>query len=89
MDRVGRRSPPSGVRTRGKAAFVQNFGDDELGAHVTRMTEEKNVVVVESEVRVQKKDGRHFAVQSCNIFEVENDQIKRLTSFADLVKDSA
>ncbi len=80
--------PASGVRTRGKAAYIANSGDDELTSHITRMTEENNVVVAEGTVRVQKKDGRTLAVQFCNIFEVENGKINRLNSFGALLKDT-
>jgi ketosteroid isomerase-like protein len=80
--------PPTGIRTRGKAAFIQNFGDDELRTQITRMTEENNVVVAEGTVRVHKKDGRILAVEFCNIFELENGKVKRLSSFGALVKEA-
>jgi uncharacterized protein len=79
--------PATGVRTRGKAAFIQNFGDDELSDEVIRMIEENNVVVLEGVAHVHKKDGRNFAVRYCNIFELENGKIKRKSSFAALLKD--
>ncbi|MFY9716779.1 MAG: nuclear transport factor 2 family protein [Thermoplasmata archaeon] len=81
--------PATGVRTLGKAAFVQNFGDDELRNEIVRMTEEDDVVVVEGLAHVHKKDGRNFAVRYCNIFELENGRIKRKSSFGALLKDSA
>ena len=49
--------PATGVRHRGKAEFISNFGDDELETDIARMTEEDNVVVAEGTVRVHKKDG--------------------------------
>ena len=79
--------PPTGVRTQGKAAFVQNFGTDELITEITRITEEGDVVVAEGDVRVHKKEGRDLSVHFCNIFEVEGGKIKRLTSFGALIKD--
>jgi uncharacterized protein len=81
--------PATGIRTRGKATFIQNFGDDELRNEIVRMTEENNVVVVEGIAHVHKKDGRNFAVRYCNIFELENGKIKRKSSFGALLKDSA
>lgn len=81
--------PASGVRTRGKAAFIQNFGDDELRTQITRMTEENNVVVAEGTVRVHKKEGKIVTVQFCDIFELQNGKVKRLSSFGALIKDSA
>jgi ketosteroid isomerase-like protein len=80
--------PASGVRTSGKAAFVANFGDDELRTQVHRMTEENNIVVAEGTVRVTKKDGQELTVRFCNIFELENGKVKRLNSFGALLKDS-
>ncbi|HEV8049434.1 MAG TPA: nuclear transport factor 2 family protein, partial [Thermoplasmata archaeon] len=80
--------PALGVRTKGKAAFIQNFGDDELRTELTRMTEENNVVVAEGTVRVHKKDGRVFTVQFCDIYELENGKIHRKSSFGALIKDS-
>lgn len=79
--------PASGARTRGKAAVIQNYGDDELRTQITRMTEENNVVVAEGVTRVTKKDGRLFTVQFCDIFELENGMVKRKHSFGALIKD--
>ena len=81
--------PATGVRTLGKAAFIQNYGDDEIRNEILRMTEENNVVLVEGIAHVHKKDGRNFAVRYCNIFELENGKIKRKSSFGALLKDSA
>jgi uncharacterized protein len=81
--------PATGVRTRGKTAFIQNYGDDELRTQITRMTEENNVVVAEGTTRVHKKDGRILTVQFCDIYELENGKIKRKSSFGALLKDSA
>ncbi len=80
--------PATGARTRGKAAFIQNYGDDELRTQITRMTEENNVVVVEGTTRVHKKEGRILTVQFVDIFEMENGKIKRKSSFGALIKDS-
>jgi len=79
--------PPTGVRTRGKAAFIQNFGTDELRCEIGRLTEEGNVVVAEGTVTVHKKHGQKLRVQFVNIFELEAGKIKRLNSFGALVKD--
>lgn len=78
--------PPEGVRTRGRAAFVQNFGDDELRNDPIRMVEEGNVVVVEGIAHVTKKDGSKFDVRYCNIFELGDGKIRRKSSFGALVK---
>lgn len=81
--------PASGAITRGKAAFIQNYGDDGLRREITRMTEEHNVVVEEGIARVTKKDGRTFTVRFCNIYELENGTVKRKTSFGALIKEAA
>jgi ketosteroid isomerase-like protein len=81
--------PPTGVRTQGKAAFLANFGNDELRCSVTRMTEENNVIVAEGTVTVHKKDGGSLKVQFVNIFEVADGKVQRLNSFGALLKDSA
>jgi uncharacterized protein len=81
--------PATGAQTRGKTAFIQNYGDDELRTEIKRMTEENNVVVVEGNTRVHKKDGRILTVQFVDIFELENGKIKRKSSFGALIKDAA
>lgn len=81
--------PASGVLTRGKQAFIQNFGDDELRSEINRMTEENNVVVAEGTVQVHKKDGSILTVKFCDIFEMESGKVKRLSSFGALIKDSS
>ncbi|HKV90408.1 MAG TPA: nuclear transport factor 2 family protein [Thermoplasmata archaeon] len=78
--------PASGAVVRGKPAYLQNFGDDELRGEVTRVIEEGNVVVAEGVAHVTKKDGRTFDVRYCNIFELENGKIKRKSSFGALLK---
>jgi len=80
--------PATGAITRGKAAYVGNFGDDELRTTITRMTEENNVVVVEGRVRVHRKAGPDLTVQFCNVFELDHGKIKRKSSFGALVKES-
>ena len=79
--------PADGVRHKGKTAFLRNFGDDELRSKVRRLTEENNVVVAEGTVTVYKKDGTQLAVQFCDIFELEDGKVKRLSSFGALLKE--
>jgi ketosteroid isomerase-like protein len=81
--------PPTGARTRGKQAFIQNFGTDELRSEVSRLTEENNVVVAEGTVHVHKKEGADLRVQFVDIFELEDGKVKRLNSFGALVKGPA
>ena len=80
--------PPTGVRTRGKDAFVQNRGSRENRTHITRLVEEDQVVVAEGTVTGMRKDGGSWAVQFCDIFELEAGKIRRMTSFGATLKDS-
>ncbi|MGA7924316.1 MAG: nuclear transport factor 2 family protein [Thermoplasmata archaeon] len=79
--------PSSGAITRGKEAYLKNYGDNELRGEVHRLTEENNVVVAEGTAHVTKKDGSSFSVRFVDIFELENGKIKRKSSFGALVKD--
>ena len=81
--------PASGAITRGKEAYLKNYGDDHLRSEIHRLTEENNVVVAEGTAHVTKKDGSSLAVRFVDIFEVENGKIKRKTSFGALLKDAA
>ncbi len=81
--------PASGAITRGQAAVIGNYGDDELRVDLARLTEEGNVVVAEGTAHVTKKDGRAFHVRFCDIFEMEHGKIQRKSSFGALIKDPA
>ena len=81
--------PASGALRRGKEAYIQNYGDDQLLGTITRMVEEDNVVVAEGNVRVTKKDGSTLTVQFCDIYELDNGKVKRKSSYGALIKDSA
>lgn len=80
--------PSSGAITRGKDAFIKNYGNDELRGEVHRLTEEGNVVVAEGTAHVTKKDGRALSVRFVDIFEVEDGRIRRKSSFGALIKNS-
>jgi uncharacterized protein len=81
--------PASGVITRGREAYINNYGDDALHGEVHRLTEENNVVVAEGTAHVTKKDGHSLSVRFVDIFEVEKGKIKRKSSFGALLKNSA
>jgi len=81
--------PPSGARTQGKSAVLQNLGDNDLRIQITRMTEEGNVVVAEGTVRVTRKEGGDLTLQVCNIYEIENGKMKRMQSYLATTTDSA
>jgi uncharacterized protein len=80
--------PASGVRTRGKAAFVENRGKREYECRLARLTEENDVVVAEGTARGTKKEGGFWRVRFCDIFELEGGRVKRMSSFGVSVKDS-
>lgn len=81
--------PPTGAVTRGKEAYIANFGDDVLRTEVLRLTEEGNVVVVEGIAHVTKKDGKSLSVRFVDIFELRDDKIWRKSSFGALLKGSS
>lgn len=81
--------PPDGVATRGRTAFLANFGADHLTSTVHRITEAGDVLVVEGTAHVRKPDGKKFDVRFVDIFEVESGKIKRLNSFGALLKEGA
>jgi ketosteroid isomerase-like protein len=69
----------------GIEALDQEMEDDAFAGHpavqITRMTEEQNVVVAEGSVRVEWKKGGFLEAVFCDVFEMENAKIKRLTTY--------
>ena len=54
---------------------------------VTRMIEENNVVVAEGTVRSARKDGGVLKAVFCDVFEMQNAKVRRLTSYLMETKD--
>lgn len=81
--------PASGAVTRGKAAYVQNRGNREFQSQIVRMTEEGNVVVVEGFARGSKKGGGPWTVRFCDIYELENGRVQRVSTHGVEVKELA
>ena len=52
---------------------------------ITRLIEEKNVVVAEGKVTAKKRDGGILKAVFCDVFYMENNKIKRLTSYLNQV----
>jgi uncharacterized protein len=48
---------------------------------VSRLVEEGDVVVAEGRVRTQKKDGQVVQLVFCDVFEMRETQIRKLTSY--------
>ena len=79
--------PATGAVTRGKEAYIKNYGEDQLRGEIHRLTEEGNVVVVEGTAHVTRKDGSSLSVRYVDIFEIEKGKIKRKSSFGALIKE--
>jgi len=76
---------PGIFRKTGKAAFDKEIENDAFVGSptikVTRLTEENNVVVAEGSVRSAKKDGGFLNAVFCDVFEMQDAKVKRLTSY--------
>jgi ketosteroid isomerase-like protein len=74
--------PASGVPVRGKAAVLKDLdAPQKFQLRSIRLTEENDVVVSETEVRVPLKDGGTFVGRSCGVFELESGKLKRISSW--------
>ena len=69
----------------GKEAFDREIENDAFVGSptivVTRMVEEGDVVVAEGTVRSARKDGGMLNAVFCDVFEMRNARIHRLTSY--------
>ncbi len=76
---------PGVFQVRGKVAFDKEIENDAFvgspAIKVTRMTEENNVVVAEGSVRAARRDGGFLNAVFCDVFEMQDAKIKRLTSY--------
>lgn len=74
----------------GKAAFDREIENDAFvgspAITVTRMTEENDVVIAEGEVSSTRKDGGRFKLVFCDVFEMQDGKIRRLTSYLAEIK---
>lgn len=70
---------------KGKAAFDKEIENEAFTGSpvikVIRMTEENNVVIAEGTVQATKKDGTVLHLVFCDVFDMENGLIKKLTSY--------
>jgi uncharacterized protein len=80
--------PATGVLTKGRQAYIDNFGDDQVQTEIVRMIEEDDVVIAEGIARITKNDGKKFQVRFVDVFEVEHGKIKRKSSWGALLKDA-
>lgn len=76
---------PGAFHLAGKGAFDKEIENDAFvgppAITVTRMVEENDVVVAEGTVRVEKKGGGFLHAVFCDVFAMEKEKIKRLTSY--------
>ena len=76
---------PGLFHSRGKTAFNDHIVDPGFAGNpvisITRMTEENNVVVAEGTVLAKRDDGTDLPLAFCDVFELENGKIRRLTSY--------
>lgn len=54
---------------------------------VTRMTEEGDTVVAEGRVRSARRDGGFLNAVFCDVFEIQDAQIKHITSYLMEIKE--
>lgn len=70
---------------KGKAAFDKEIENEAFTGSpvikVIRMTEENNVVIAEGTVQATKKNGTVLHLVFCDVFDMENGLIKKLTSY--------
>jgi ketosteroid isomerase-like protein len=82
---------PGAFHLRGKAAFAKDMQNDAFVANPiinpSRMIEGKNVVVAEGNVRSARKAGGFLNTVFCDVFEMQNGRIKRLTSYVMEIKE--
>jgi ketosteroid isomerase-like protein len=69
----------------GKQAFDKEIENDAFVGRpnitVMRMIEENNIVIAEGDVQAARKDGGLLDAVFCDVFEMEQGKIKRLTSY--------
>jgi ketosteroid isomerase-like protein len=76
---------PGAFHLTGKAAFDKEIENDAFVGNpaigVTRMTEEHDVVVAEGRVRTERRAGGFLNLVFCDVFEMRDAKIRRLTSY--------
>jgi len=76
---------PGAFHLHGKQAFDREIENDAFVGKpvidVDRMVEEGDVVVAEGSVRTQRRDGAILTLAMCDVFEMRDHKIRRLTSY--------
>ena len=76
---------PGFFHVTGKEAFDGQIENEGFTGHpditTTRLTEENDVVVAEGTVRTRKATGEALTIAFCDVFEMREGKIARLTSY--------
>jgi len=76
---------PGMFHVKGKAAFDREIENADFVGNptirITRMIEEQNVVMAEGTVLSPRRDGSFLKGVFCDVFEMQNAKINRLTSY--------
>lgn len=76
---------PGVFHLKGKEAFDKEIENPAFEGKpvitTTRMIEENNIVIAEGTVRAKKKDAEFINLVFCDVFEMKDGLIKRLTSY--------
>ena len=69
----------------GKEAFDREIENENFMGRplitVSRVTEENDVVIAEGKVRAQQRDGESLELVYCDVFEMRDAKIRKLTSY--------
>lgn len=69
----------------GKEAFDKEIENEAFvgspAISITRMTEENDIVVAEGSVRTQRKDGGVLNAMFCDVFVMDRNRVRRLTTY--------
>ena len=81
---------PGLFQLRGKDEFNKEIENPAFEGNpnivITRLIEESNIIIAEGTVRAKKKDAEFINLVFCDVFEMKDDLIKRLTSYLMEVK---
>ena len=76
---------PGFINAKGKAAFDKEIENDAFEGRpsisITRLTEEKNIVVAEGAVQCRLKNGNLVDAVFCDVFELKDSKIIKLTTY--------
>lgn len=76
---------PGAFHTRGKVEFDGQIENEAFvgrpDIRVTRVVEEGDIVVAEGAVRAARRDGGTLSVVFCDVFEMREGRVRKLTSY--------